>query len=235
MSEQLTLYTAKTEIALAEADARFTRYEIDLRNKPEWYLPKVNAVGKVPAIAYGGPQVPPDQPSPESVKLNESLVLVEFVADLYPNSGILPKDPVLRAKARLFIDAVSNKFSPANFSVIHNDGDPEQLVQALEHLQSLLPPTGFAVGEYSLADIAIAPFLGRLHLNLANDLGGFPEGKGEGERILKLLQSPKLARFQEYTKALLERPSFVATFDKDHILQSGKKRFAELRAKKYGA
>lgn len=37
----------QAEIALAEAKAEFTRYEIDLRNKPEWYLPKVNPVGKV--------------------------------------------------------------------------------------------------------------------------------------------------------------------------------------------
>ena len=32
---------------MAEAKADFTRYEIDLKNKPEWYLPKVNPVGKV--------------------------------------------------------------------------------------------------------------------------------------------------------------------------------------------
>ena len=37
----------QVEIALAEANVQFTRYEIDLQNKPEWYLPKVNPVGKV--------------------------------------------------------------------------------------------------------------------------------------------------------------------------------------------
>ena len=157
--------------------------------------------------------MPADQPSPESIKLNESLVLVEFVADLFPDSGILPKDPVLRAKARLFIDAVSNKFNPAQFSVLVNDGDPEQLVQAAEQIQELLPPQGFAVGEFSAADIAIAPFLGRLKVTLGNDLGGFPAGKGEGVRILKLLQQPKLARFNKYWDDLEARPSFAATFD----------------------
>lgn len=198
--------------------------------------------------------MPADQPSPESVKLNESLVLVEFIADLYHDSGILPKDPVLRAKARLFIDAVSTKFSPANFSVIHNDGDPEQLVQAVEHLQSLLPAEGFAIGEFSAADIAIAPFLGRIKIGLTNDLGGWPAGKGEGPRILGLLQQPKLARFNKYWADLEARPSFVATFDRvscppltgvvhklmnlnlqEHILEKSKARIAELRAKKYGA
>ena len=168
----------------------------------------------MPAIAFGGPQVSPDDPSPESIKLNESLVLVEFVADLFPESGILPKDPVQRAKVRLFIDAVSNKFNPANFSVLHKGGDPEELVKAVEALQALLPPQGFVIGEFSAADIAIAPFLGRLKLNLTNDLGGFPAGQGEGLKILKLLEQPKFARFQQYWSDLESRPSFVATFYK---------------------
>ena len=68
---------------------------------------------KVPAIAYGGPPVPPDQPSPESAKIAESLVLLDFVADLFPDSHLLPKDPVQRARARFFIDTVSTKFVPA--------------------------------------------------------------------------------------------------------------------------
>lgn len=169
---------------------------------------------QVPAIAYGGPTVPADQPSPECTKLVESLVLVEFIADLFPESGILPKDPVLRAKARLFVDAVSNKVSPAQAAVLIRGEDPEQLVQAYEAVQALLPPQGFAIGEFSAADIAIAPFLARIELNLANDLGGFPADQGEGPKILELLRAPKLARLQQYFKDIQARPSFVTTFDK---------------------
>jgi hypothetical protein len=40
-------YRHQTEIALAEANAQYKRYEIDLRNKPEWYSPKVNPASKV--------------------------------------------------------------------------------------------------------------------------------------------------------------------------------------------
>jgi len=37
----------QTEIALAEAGVPYKRYEIDLKNKPEWYAPKVNPASKV--------------------------------------------------------------------------------------------------------------------------------------------------------------------------------------------
>lgn len=43
----LTNISLKAEIALAEAKVEYTRFEIDLRNKPDWYVPKVNPVGKV--------------------------------------------------------------------------------------------------------------------------------------------------------------------------------------------
>lgn len=168
----------------------------------------------MPAIAYGGPHVSPDQPSPESIKLPESLVLVEFVADLFPESGILPKDPVARAKARLFIDAVSTKLTPAQASIIYNGGDGEQLVQAFEYIQSLLPPQGYALGEeFSIADISIAPFFARLEVHLANDFGVWPAGANKGPKILSLLQQPKLARINEYSKLVQSRPSFVTTWD----------------------
>jgi glutathione S-transferase len=148
------------------------------------------------------------------VKLNESLVLVEFIADLYPESGLHPKDPVKLARARLFIDAVSNKFVPAEWAVVMNGADPQRLVEAMEHIQSLLPPEGFAVGEFSIADIAIAPFLPRTELFAENDLGGFPEGEGYGQRILNAIRTSNLARFHEYWKDLVSRPSFASTYNR---------------------
>ncbi|KAI0701988.1 hypothetical protein BC835DRAFT_147026 [Cytidiella melzeri] len=233
MSKQLTLYTSTTcpyaqrvEIALAEAkNAKFTRYEIDLSNKPEWYAPKVNPASKVPAITYGGPEVPPDQPSPDSVKLNESLVLVEFIADLYPESGILPQDPVLRAKARLFINTVNVELS----KVEQGGGTPEVLIQAFESFQAHLPPKGFAVGEFSIADIALAPVLLRTHLRLRHDLGPWKPGQGEGQKVLNALQEPTLARFWQYVQDLQTRPSVVATWREDLVLPKFEKRFRALQ------
>lgn len=41
------LSALQVEIALAEAKAPFTRYEINLADKPTWYAPQVNPASKV--------------------------------------------------------------------------------------------------------------------------------------------------------------------------------------------
>ncbi|KAJ6582522.1 glutathione S-transferase [Mycena vulgaris] len=236
MSEQITLYTSalcpyahRVELALAEAKVDFTRVEIDLGNKPQWYALKVNPASKVPAIAYGGPQVPTDQPSPESVKIAESLILVEFVADLYPASALLPTDPVLRAQARFFIDVVSTKFGPAFMGLARGESFAG-LWDALEALQSLLPADKpFAVGnQFTAADIALAPFLARMEVALKNDIGVFKAGEGT-QAAEYFFSGGRFARLVKYFDAIKARESFKTTFDAELIKENYVNRFGPLR------
>ncbi|KAG2358597.1 glutathione S-transferase C-terminal-like protein [Suillus spraguei] len=219
--EQITLYTAKvcpyaqrTEIALAEAGASFKRYEIDLTNKPEWYAPKVNRASKVPAIAYGGPDVAPENPSPESTKLAESLILVEFIGDLYPSSNILPTDPVLRAKARFFIEIVSTKFSPNFMKFVsgNSEGTHTVLLSGVDAIQDILPDGAkYAVGDqFTIADIAFVPFWARLNLLVQKGIGAYTDE--ERKNFLKGLEDPKYTKFNGYVQRLLARESFKSTF-----------------------
>ncbi|KAJ7794539.1 hypothetical protein B0H14DRAFT_3888693 [Mycena olivaceomarginata] len=223
MPEQITLYTAKicpfahrVELALAEAKVGFNRFEIDLSNKPEWYAPQVNPASKVPAIAYGGPQVSPRPTLPRIRKIAESLILVEFVADLNPDSPILPKDPVQRAKVRFFIDAPFEPFW-----------------DALEQLQALLPADKkYAVGdEFTAADIAIAPFLARMEVWLRNDIGAYKEGEGK-KAAEYFFTGDRFARLVKYFEDIKARDSFKATFDADLIKEKYSARFAPLRARR---
>ncbi|KAJ7472961.1 glutathione S-transferase [Mycena galericulata] len=237
MTEQITLYSAKicpfahrTELALEEAKVGYTRFEVDLSNKPEWYAPKVNPASKVPAIAFGGPQVPPDQPSPDSVKIAESLVLVEFIADLHPESALLPKDPVLRAQVRFFIDAVSTRFVPTYMGPVARGTSFEPFWDALEFVQGLLAKgKKYAVSdEFTAADIAITPFLARMEVWLKNDIGAYK--KGEGAKAAEYFYStPRFARIVKYYEDIKARDSFKATFDADYIKEKYTVRFAALR------
>ncbi|KAH9930485.1 uncharacterized protein BXZ73DRAFT_101857 [Epithele typhae] len=239
MPESITLYSAKicpyahrAEIALAEAKAPHKRFEIDLSNKPEWYAPKVNPASKVPAIAYGGPDVAPDAPSPESTKIAESLVLVELVGDLYPASGIVPADPIARAQARFFIEGVSTKFVPHWYAYQMRNGALDDVWKGVEYVQSLLPPTGFATGEYSMADIAITPFLARARLSLLNSIGTFQPDEAKTVWATLTDKNGKYARFAQYIDDLFARESFKATFDEAFVTEAFQKRIGAMLAKK---
>lgn len=152
----------------------------------------------MPAITYGGPDVPPEEPSPLSTKLAESNVILEFLADAYPEAKLAPVDPVQRAKVRFFMDAVTRKYAPVFLAWILNK-EPhavENLLKGIEFFQGLLSETGeYAVGEsYTIADACIAPYIYQLHLSIEQDIGKFPVGNGP--KFGELLKGPKYTKFR---------------------------------------
>ncbi|KAG1724075.1 hypothetical protein EDD22DRAFT_933984 [Suillus occidentalis] len=225
MSEQLTLYlhklspySQKIEVALIEVNAPYRGHHVDLSNKPEWFTNIVNPVGKVPAVAYGGPIVDPENPSPLSTKIAESSVILEFLADLYPDSGLLPKDPVLRAKVRFFNDATTKLVEGPFYDFILGRGSYENIVKGIEFIQGLLEEgKDFAVGDhYTIADACISPCLTRLKVVTETDIGKFPVGMGS--KLGEELKEPKFAKFTKYVDRMLERPSLKQTYDKEAVI-----------------
>ncbi|KZT63357.1 hypothetical protein DAEQUDRAFT_147094 [Daedalea quercina L-15889] len=224
-------YCHRVQLALEEANAEYTAYEINLYDMPSWFKLEVNPAGKVPAIAYGGSQTLPDVPQPDSVKLAESLVLVEFVADLYPDSGLLPQCPVLRAKARFFVNAVCSELLSAWDDFFRHGHSMDAFLLQLERVQGLMPPDGgFAIGPFSTADAVIAPWLGRMHIALENEVGGYPVG--EGKKALEELALPRFARLRRYWEGVRTRSSFRNTFDEEYVTKAYKVHYGNLRQKK---
>ncbi|KAH9051937.1 hypothetical protein EDB87DRAFT_629518 [Lactarius vividus] len=217
-------FSQRVEIAFQEAKADVTSYSIDLRDKPEWYAARVNPTGMLPVVVYGSPKSDPEHPSPESAKIAESLVLLEFIADLYPDSGLLPKDPVERARVRFFIDAVSTKLTAAHLRAL-----PWRVARRLRCSARGIPGATPACRKlrcgdhFTIADAAIAPFLARWELRLRNDIGKFEEGTGL--RVYKeLFQSERFARVQKYYASITSRESFKNSFDPVRLLFSSMER-----------
>ncbi|ORZ03331.1 thioredoxin-like protein [Syncephalastrum racemosum] len=212
-ANKLVLYTARicpyaqrAAIALHEAGLSYESVEIDLLNKPEWYH-KVNPDLKVPALEIQGKNIA------------ESLVLVELINDLAPEKKLLPANPVQRAQVRFVIEFYSSKVTPLQYGYIRNFTEEGKqnfitgIATAYERLNELLleqSPSGpyFLGDEYSIADIAIAPFAGRLEAFTKNYL------KGHEWDIVK---SSK--RLSDFLKGIQERASYKETYcgDQDYV------------------
>ncbi|KAI0712661.1 thioredoxin-like protein [Earliella scabrosa] len=210
-------------IALEEAKAQYTTCDIDLHDKPAWFV-NINPVQKVPAITYGGPPSPPEAPHPSAAKITESLVILEFLAELFPASGLHPSDLVQRARARHAIVLFDTQVFDAFIKFVFGQQPAAPLVDALAALQARLPAEGgFAVGEWSIADVAAAPFLVRMIPSLEHDLGVFPVG--EGKKVMEELKGPRFVRLMKYIEDLRNRPSVRGTYDEEGTVQQWKEKF----------
>lgn len=91
-------------------------------------------------------------------------------------------------------------------------GQPaDGLLQALSKFQSALPPTGFAAGQYSIADCIVAPFLVRMMLFFRRGLGGYTYE--EGDKVRQALAGEEYVRFRTYIEDLTKWPSFQVSWD----------------------
>ncbi|KAI0699175.1 hypothetical protein C8T65DRAFT_660048 [Cerioporus squamosus] len=202
-SGQITFYTYmyspychRVHLALEEVHADYKAVTINVLDWPEWYNTKVNPITrKIPAITYGGPASPPEDPSSEAVKLTESLVIVEFLADLFPGK-LRPSDPVQLAYARLFVALFDSKVYEAFKGFFFTGAPASELLDAPRGYPGASPEAGFALGEFSIADYPV----------------------GDGKKAFEELQKPKFARLLKYIADLKARPSFQASFDHVSVL-----------------
>ena len=184
----------------------------------EFIYAETNAV-KVPAITYGPPH-PIDQPAPSSIKLNESLIIVEFIADLYPHASFLPKDPVQKAKARVFAASLDSVLLPAMRQALFSGTEGiAEIYKALDFIQAQLPDgTKYAIGnDFTIADIAAAPLFAILEVVFSNDIGMYEPG--EGLKVYEAYKSAKYDKLRGYVKRILEQESVKKVVDT--VSQSG--------------
>lgn len=138
-------------------------------------------------------------------------MLVEFIAELRPGAGLLPADPELRARARLFIVQAHETLHHAFRGFFFRGERIDSVLPSLEAFQALLAPRGYAIGPWSIADVAVAPMMVRFMRLSGYEIGKYP--LGEGKKLLKALKEPKFARFMEYYEMLWRRPSIQASWD----------------------
>jgi glutathione S-transferase len=165
---QIKLYSARgcpfahrTRLVLTEKKVPFELIEIDLQNKPAWFDAKLSGYGKVPALEHDGNHI------------WESTIVNEYIEEVFPEPRLLPAEPGLRARARIFIDYANTRFVTAFGKVLRPAAGADEAAGAralidslnyIEHagLEQLSGAGPFFLGSQpSLVDFAFYPWFER--------------------------------------------------------------------------
>ena len=186
----MTLYSGTTcpfsqrcRNVLYEKGMDFQIVDVDLQNKPE-DLAVMNPYNQVPVLVE------------RDLILYESNIINEYIDDRFPHPQLMPADPVMRARARLFLF----RFEHEMFSHVETLEKGNQRIadkaraairDNLTQIASVFAKQKYTLGdEFSMLDVAIAPLLWRL------DFYG--------------IQLPKQAApLMKYAERLFSRPAFI--------------------------
>jgi glutathione S-transferase len=184
ISHKLCPYVQRAVIALTEKGVPFERLDIDLANKPDWFL-KISPLGKTPVLVVGDKAI------------FESAVILEYLEETEANP-LHPADALDRAEHRAWIEfgsAVLNDI--AGFYAAKDEaglkGKAAQLEQRFARLEERVAAAPWFDGaKFSLVDAVFGPVF--RYFDTFDEIGDFGILAGK----------PKLARWR---KSLAERPS----------------------------
>ena len=148
-------YSHRCRIVLFEKGMDFEVIDVDLMNKAE-DVAAINPYGKVPVLVE------------RDLVLYEANIINEYIDERFPHPQLMPPDPVMRGRARLFL----HRFEQEIYSQVEviEHGVPKAADKArgiirdnLTQLAQILTSQKFLLGdEFSMLDVAIAPLLWRL-------------------------------------------------------------------------
>lgn len=158
----MTLYSGTTcpfshrcRIVLFEKGMDFQVIDVDLTNKPE-DLAVINPYNRVPVLVE------------RELVLYEANIINEYIDERFPHPQLMPADPVMRARARLFL----HNFEDQLFDHIGDieSGNAKVAEKArttvrdnLTQIAPIFNKQEYMLGdEFSMLDVAIAPLLWRL-------------------------------------------------------------------------
>jgi glutathione S-transferase len=177
-------YAARVRIVLAEKGLAYDAVEIDLDDRPAWLYEK-NPLGRVPVYEED-----------EGLVLPESVVIMEYLDERYPEPALMPPDAAERALVRLQIERFDQNFGDAYYAFRRGDDGGERLAHCLSLFERNI---GRWTNRYTLAEIAYVPWLIRLRDLIGFDLDPYPS---LAERLERVLARPAIAAEREVVAAL---------------------------------
>jgi RNA polymerase-associated protein len=186
----MTLYSGTTcpfsqrcRNVLYEKGMDFQIVDVDLHNKPE-DLAVMNPYNQVPVLVE------------RDLILYESNIINEYIDDRFPHPQLMPADPVMRARARLFLFRFERElFSHVETLEKGNQRNADKarasIRDGLTQIAPVFAKQKHMLGEeFSMLDVAIVPLLWRLD---------FYD-----------IQLPKAAApLMKYAERLFSRPAYI--------------------------
>jgi RNA polymerase-associated protein len=175
-------YSHRCRIVLYEKGMDFEVIDVDQMDKSE-DLAAINPYNKVPVLVE------------RDLVLTEANIINEYIDERFPHPQLMPADPVMRGRARLFLHRFEQELY-SNVGIIQQGGKPAEKARAiirdnLTQLAQILTKQKFLLGnEFSMLDVAVAPLLWRL------DYYGIQMGK-------------EAAPLMKYSERLFSRQGFI--------------------------
>ena len=177
-------FSQRCRFVLFEKGMDFEIRDVDLFNKPE-DINVMNPYGQVPILVE------------RDLVLYESNIINEYIDERFPHPQLMPADPVMRARARLFLFNFERElFSQVQLLEANNNPKAMEKARAairdrLTQLAPLMLKNKYMLGEeFSMLDVALAPLLWRL------DHYG--------------IELPKTAApLQKYAERIFSRPAYI--------------------------
>jgi RNA polymerase-associated protein len=176
-------YSHRCRIVLFEKGMDFEVIDVDLMNKSE-DVATINPYNKVPVLVE------------RDLVLYEANIINEYIDERFPHPQLMPPDPVMRGRARLFLHRFEQELYSQVDIIEHGVAKSIDRARAtirdnLTQFAQILTKQKFLLGdEFSMLDVAIAPLLWRL------DYYGIQMGKDA-------------APLMKYAERLFSRQGFI--------------------------
>ncbi|CAF1268722.1 unnamed protein product [Rotaria sordida] len=175
-------YAQRAKLVLAAKNIPYEEININLVEKPEWYLAK-NAPGQVPSLEWI------DNNTKEIRFIPESLIVSDFLDETNPENRLQPNDQYVKAQHRVLIERSSNITTPF-YKILRSGGKEgcEDLNKNLKTYEDALNNTYFGGSKPAMVDYMLWPWFERFPL--LNDAG------------FQLNADGKLPKLAAWTKAM---------------------------------
>jgi len=154
-SNSIDPFSHRCRIVLFEKGMDFEVIDVDLNNKPE-DLSILSPYSDCPVLEE------------RDLVLTDPNIINEYIDERFPHPQLMPADPVMRARARLFLKDMENelfihmKNIEAKESKVRENAR-KVVTNTLIQLNPILDKQEFLLhDEYSMLDVAMAPLLWRL-------------------------------------------------------------------------